>query len=1118
MPGGGERLAEALRVLTACGCELDADQVLDVLWLASRLPASAQAPLHRTPGATAGPPAQPPPAAEPDPAAADRPVPEPDDPGLPDLTVPALYAAARQSAAATAEPRPAGRPEEPRKAMPVRAPEHKALSDELELGRALRPLRRRQDSTHRYEVDEERTAEELAETGLADVVERPVRERWLNLILLVDDCLSMLLWHRLGAELRTLLERLGAFATTRVLGLDTRARQPALHARPFQQSSMKLPLSSVNDPSGRSLVLVVSDGMGVAWRTGAMHGLLAKQAASGPVAVLHTLPPDIWESSGIAAERWQVTTRRIGGANTSWTVSDPVLPPGLVDFDGYAVPVLEPTPGALRAWAHLLASPGTTAELPLLSRPSRHGSVIPARLAGSAQHFRDAATPEAYRLAAHLAAVAPLSVPVMRLVQTAVPWPATTSHLAEVFLGGLMRPHPSPVPGPLPAKHRVFDFSDASKTVLLDAVPQAELLRTSRRIGRRLEQLAGSSPEFPAWLTHPDGFADLPASHHPFTHVERRLLSRLGVSVGEPLPGTAPGPDDADGTDWGPLTDADPREVGPYRITGRRRGRRTVVYRAFGPRGTPAVIRMPRPDLPAVHARLIEVEAEVLGRLQGQHAPKLLATGLDDSPPWLAMTPVADGDTGDNPPLLLEEIFAQAMAESVAPFDILRGLLVSWYLASALVQCHANGLVLADLSADRVFVLRRDVVLGDLSDCVVDGEYPESGPAPTRADNVRALGELLQMIGSKAGVELPGLPEGMHLWQGGTWESLRLLVLRCLDPDPAARPAASEVADLLARYVAQARLGQDTAPAPVLPPRPAPAPLTPPPVRVPSPDRLGPRLPRFGQGRRTMQERLERLRVPLSRSRRITLVGAYHYSGRATTTVALGSLLAAVRGEPVLALDGAATDGSLHAYVRGRGEARLRDLALLPADPTYPQISALTTELDSGLEIVAHRDGYISPNPAHAYEYDQVLAHVAPHYPFVLTDWSLLRLDRAADFVLNRTDRLVLCCGTADWFIDAAARSLAALREGGHEDLAREVIVVATRIEQPSSRDVSARIAQRLGVDRDQVVQVPFDGSLRSGGFGLTRLRVATTDAFLRLAELIVGPGDGDPGPPEDPR
>ncbi|MBK3638903.1 hypothetical protein JHN52_39975, partial [Streptomyces sp. MBT97] len=178
-----------------------------------------------------------------------------------------------------------------------------------------------------------------------------------------------LLWHRLGAELRTLLERLGAFATSRVLGLDTRgARQPRLHARPFRHDSTPVPLSAVSDPSGHTLVLVVSDGMGASWRSGALHRLLSQWASRGPTAVLHTLPPDLWEGSGIRAERWQATTRRIGGANTSWDITDPVLPAELAAFDGVPVPVLEPTAASLRGWAHLLASPGTTAPLSLLAR------------------------------------------------------------------------------------------------------------------------------------------------------------------------------------------------------------------------------------------------------------------------------------------------------------------------------------------------------------------------------------------------------------------------------------------------------------------------------------------------------------------------------------------------------------------------------------------------------------------------------------------------------------------------------------------------------------------------------------------------------------------------------
>ncbi|MFE7044093.1 SAV_2336 N-terminal domain-related protein [Streptomyces atratus] len=1108
MPGGGVRLAEALRVLSACGHDLDADQLLDVLWLARSLPAGPGAPLHRERPETGQPSAGPGP--EPDRVSLRRPVPEPDDRDLPDLTAPSLYAAARQPPAPQSPLPRHGR--DSRKAMPLRVPEEKALSDELGLGRALRPLRRRRDSRHHMEIDEELTAAEFAQTGLLDVVQRPVRERWLSLVLLVDDGLSMLLWHRLGAELRTLLERLGAFSTIRVLGLDAGEVRPRLHARPFRSDGPDLPLSTVNDPLGRTLLLVVSDGMGAAWRSGSMHDMLAERAARGPVAVLHTLPSEMWEASGISAEVWQATTRRIGGANSSWRIVDPVLPPGIARFEGVPVPVLAPNPSSLRDWARLLASPGTTIELPLLVRPSQYGATAPSRDPGSAQHFRDAATPEAYRLAAHLAAVSPLSVPVMRLVQTAVPWRASTSHLAEVFLGGLIRPHPAPVPGPLPAKHRVFDFSDESKAALLDAIPPAELLHTSRRIGRRLDELAGHSPDFPAWLSHPDGSARLPGSHQPFTSVERRLLTRFGVSFGDTSPGLGPDPERAvlDADSWGPLVAEDPRQLGGYVLRGRRRGRRTVVYQGIDEQGTEAVLRIPRPDLPAVNTRLIEVEAEALARLQGQYAPMLLATGTRDSSPWLAMTTIADAAAPHTQPPRLDEIFARALLDGVAPFDTLRGLIVAFYLANALALCHVNGLVLADFNADSVFVLRRTVVLANLSDCVVDEEFLGPGAVPTREDNVRSLGELLQIISSKAGWDMPSMPEGMHLWQGDTWEQLRRLVLRCLDPNPARRPAASEVAEVLGKYVARTRSQREGAQ--VLPPsaparRSAPAPLDLPPSAGPSRS-VGPglRIARFGAARRRAEAHLAHLRVPMSHGRRLTLAGPYHYSGRATTTMVLGNLLAAVRGEPVLALDGAASVGALDAFLTHRNRAVMRDVAALPPAPSYAEIRARTTRLASGLEVVAHHRGHFSPNPTHAQDYARVLTQTAPYYSFVLSDWAPLHLNQSADVLLDHTDRLIICCSTIDVSLEAAVRTLASMRRAGREHLADRAIVVTTEVDGLTGRRLPSGLARRLRIRPEHVVHVPFDAVLQSPDWNLGRLRPATTEAFLSLAELVLPP------------
>lgn len=77
-----------------------------------------------------------------------------------------------------------------------------------------------------------------------------------------------------------------------------------------------------------------------------------------------------------------------------------------------------------------------------------------------------------------------------------------------------------------------------------------------------------------------------------------------------------------------------------------------------------------------------------------------------------------------------------------------------------------------------------------------------------------------------------------------------------------------------------------------------------------------------------------RLREPLPHSKRLALIGAYHYSGRATTTMVLGFLLATVRREPVLALDGSASEGALDTFLTHRNPAVVRDLAALPPPPS----------------------------------------------------------------------------------------------------------------------------------------------------------------------------------------
>ncbi|MFJ2768897.1 SAV_2336 N-terminal domain-related protein [Streptomyces sp. NPDC087300] len=794
------QLRQVIAALTESGVELAQEELLDALWLAGRLPEGASTALARVAGAL--PPAEQahddervPPDVTPGgvPPLLSRSVPwrrrteEPAARRQPDAVEPAPATDARTDTphvrtadVRRARPHPSplygGTAPDPAPhhrtvpARPVRAPGTRALgSRQLQLGRALRPLKQTVADRRRWELDETATADSTAHSGLTDAVLRPARARWLDLTLLVDDGASMLLWQRLATETRLLLERSGAFRDVRVHGLDTRTPgAPLLGRRPFTPGTAVLPPATVTDPGGNTLILVLSDGVGAAWRDGRMPELLKQWGRFGPTAVLHALPPHLWDGSGIRAERWQVTTRRRGAPNLTWDVADPVLPSGLAAFDGIPVPVLAPEPGPVGAWAGLVASPGASAVLPLLTAPFAPAQAPPADLDAGRRvlRFRDTSSPEAYRLAAHLAAVAPVSVPVMRLVQDALGPEVTTGHLAEVFLSGLMGRCDGAVE--LAPQHRSYDVTAEARDILLGTAPVRELLRTSRTVTDRLGELAGRSADFPAWLAHPDGAGRVGDGTRPFGWVDERLLRRLGVGVPRdretPAPDAGPEPPpyvDAPGSEWLSLRPANPRWAGPWRLFARHASARSTSGMFLGRRedGRIAALRLTRPE--SVRRASLPRQAEALRLLSCTAVPRIVDMDPAAQPSWLA-TGLCLED-GVPAPHMEGRVLAGERYDDPVLFAAL-----GQRLAGVLADAHVRGILHGDLGQRRVLLMREGV-------CVTGWCVQEH--ADGAAHDISKLGLVLLKAAG------PGLPA-----------FLTGILGRCSSPLLDERPTAAEVA------------------------------------------------------------------------------------------------------------------------------------------------------------------------------------------------------------------------------------------------------------------------------------------------------------------------------------
>ncbi|MFI6146020.1 SAV_2336 N-terminal domain-related protein [Streptomyces sp. NPDC051109] len=435
--GGPAPVPAALRdlagLLRAAGLDPTAEELADALWLAGRIgPTGSAAPDRdrtappRRPRTAGGAPP-----AEEEPV---RPEPAPED-------AVRLYASrVLGTVAEEAAEFPGGA------GVPVRVPGAAALPRILEIQRALRALQRHRPPgpPTRLVLDEPATAEASARAlGLVIPVLRPESRREATVRLVMDASPSMAVWHDMFEELRSVCERLGAFRDVQVHYLHRLGDGRAAVGRGPGPGTRLRSGDQLRDPTGRALTMVVSDCAGPLWREGEAQRLLHRWAECTPCVVVQPLPQRLWSRSWLPTERGVLTRAEGGSGKLRFRADRPVR--GGRHTGGLTVPVLPPSAIALGSWARLVAGLGTGpvpaevgrvfADHPAAPLPPPRAVRPPRELV---RRFRASASPRAVQLAVYLSA-APLTLPVMALVQRTMLPDSEPSDLAEVLLSGLLR-------------------------------------------------------------------------------------------------------------------------------------------------------------------------------------------------------------------------------------------------------------------------------------------------------------------------------------------------------------------------------------------------------------------------------------------------------------------------------------------------------------------------------------------------------------------------------------------------------------------------------------------------------------------------------------------------------
>jgi MinD-like ATPase involved in chromosome partitioning or flagellar assembly len=242
---------------------------------------------------------------------------------------------------------------------------------------------------------------------------------------------------------------------------------------------------------------------------------------------------------------------------------------------------------------------------------------------------------------------------------------------------------------------------------------------------------------------------------------------------------------------------------------------------------------------------------------------------------------------------------------------------------------------------------------------------------------------------------------------------------------------------------------------------------------------------------------------------RVAVLSLKGGAGKTTTVVGLGSTLASLRGDRVIAIDANPDRGTLCDRLRLETAATVRDLLNEAGQiRRYADVRAYTTQAPSGLEVLASdRDPTVSVAFS-AEDYEDVAQVLEHYYSVCVTDCGTGLLHSAMAGVLRLADQIVLVCSPSVDGARSASATLDWLAAHQHADLVRGGVVVLSAIRPCTKSMVDlTRLGQHFAARCRAVVWVPYDAHLEEGAeMDLAQLSRATADSYLVLAAEV---GDG---------